>query len=151
MKRYEISNCEWERIKDQLPAERTGKRGRPAKNNRIMLNGMLWIARTGAQWREIPECYGPWQSVYARFRKWQKDGVWEEIFHTLSSDADIENLSIDSTMAKAHQSTNGGFKKVALKRGRKIHWKNTWRVKHKAPCNCRRSWKSYRISNQCRK
>ena len=92
-------------------AERTGKRGRPAKNNRIMLNGMLWIARTGAQWREMPECYGPWQSVYARFRKWQKDGVWEKIFHTLSSDADMENLSIDSTMAKAHQSTNGGFKK----------------------------------------
>lgn len=49
MKRYEISNREWERIKDKLPAERTGKRGRPAKNNRIMLNGMLWIARTGAQ------------------------------------------------------------------------------------------------------
>ena len=91
MKRYEISNCEWERIKDKLPAERTGKRGRPAKNNRIMLNGMLWIARTGAQWREMPECYGSWQSVYARFRKWQKDGVWEEIFHTLSSDADSKH------------------------------------------------------------
>mgnify|MGYP004623659367 CR=1 FL=1 len=57
MKRYEMSNREWERIKDKLPAERTGKRGRPAKNNRIMLNGMLWIARTGAQWREMPECY----------------------------------------------------------------------------------------------
>ena len=110
MKRYEISNHEWERIKDKLPSERTGKRGRPAKNNRIMLNGMLWIARTGAQWREMTECYGPWQSVYARFRKWQKDGVWEKIFHTLSSDADMENLSIDSTMAKAHQSTNGGFR-----------------------------------------
>ncbi len=110
MKRYEISNREWESIKDKLP-ERTGKRGRPAKNNRIMLNGMLWIAKTGAQWREMPECYEPWQSVYARFRKWQKDGVWEKIFHTLSSDADMENLSIDSTMAKAHQSTNGGFKK----------------------------------------
>ena len=102
MKRYEISNREWESIKDKLP-ERTGKRGRPAKNNRIMLNGMLWIAKTEAQWREMPECYEPWQSVYARFRKWQKDGVWEKIFHTLSSDADMENLSIDSTMAKAHQ------------------------------------------------
>ena len=101
MKRYEMSNREWERIKDKLPAERTGKRGRPAKNNRIMLNGMLWIARTGAQWREMPECYEPWQ----------KDDVWEKNFHTLSSDADMENLSIDSTMAKAHQSTNGGFKK----------------------------------------
>lgn len=111
MRRYEITNEEWERIKDELPPEYTGKKGRPAKNNRIMLNGMLWIARTGAQWREMPECYGPWQSVYARFRKWQKDGIWENIFYMLSSDADMENLSIDSTMSKAHQSTNGGFKK----------------------------------------
>ena len=74
---------------------------------------MLWIARTGAQWRELPERYGPWQTVYARFRKWQKIGVWKRIFHMLSSDADKENLSIDSTMAKVHQSTNGGFKKGA--------------------------------------
>lgn len=107
MKRYEISNKEWERIKDILPPERTGKKGRPAKNNRSMLNGMLWIARTGAQWREMPECYGPWQSVYARFRKWQEIGIWEKIFHMLSSDADMENLSIDLTMIKVHQSTNG--------------------------------------------
>lgn len=111
MKRYEISNKEWERIKGMLPPERTGKKGRPAKNNRSMLNGMLWIARTGAQWREMPECYGPWQSVYARFRKWQKIGIWEKIFHVLSSDADMENLSIDSTMVKVHQSTNGSPEK----------------------------------------
>lgn len=74
---------------------------------------MLWIARTGAQWREMPECYGPWQSVYARFRKWQYIGIWEKIFHILSGDADMENLSIDSTMIKVHQSTNGSPEKVA--------------------------------------
>lgn len=68
MKRYEISNKEWERIKEELPPERTGKKGRLAKNNRSMLNWMLWIARTGAQWREMPECYGQWQSVYARLQ-----------------------------------------------------------------------------------
>lgn len=113
MKRHEISNKEWKRIKDMLPPERTGKKGRPAKNNRSMLNGMLWIARTGAQWREMPECYGPWQSVYARFRKWQEMGIWEKIFHMLSSDADMENLSIDSTMIKVHQSTNGSPEKGA--------------------------------------
>lgn len=110
-KRYEITNEEWERIEEMFPAERTGKKGRPAKNNRNMLNGMLWIARSGAQWRELPERYGPWQTVYSRFRKWQEIGIWENIFHMLSSDADKENLSVDSTMAKAHQSTNGGFKK----------------------------------------
>lgn len=110
-KRYEITNEEWERMEEMFPAERTGKKGRPAKNNRNMLNGMLWIARSGAQWRELPERYGPWQTVYSRFRKWQEIGIWENIFHMLSSDADKENLSVDSTMAKAHQSTNGGFKK----------------------------------------
>lgn len=110
MKRDEITNEEWERIKDFLPSENTGKRGRPAKNNRRMLNGMLWIARSGAQWRELPECYGPWQSVYSRFAKWRDDGTLKTIFHELSSDADMENLSIDSTSAKVHQSANGGEK-----------------------------------------
>ncbi|MCI9473158.1 MAG: transposase [Flavonifractor sp.] len=52
-------------MKEQLPPERTGKRGCPRKNDQRMLNGMLWIARSGAQWRELPEAYGPWQSVYA--------------------------------------------------------------------------------------
>ena len=111
MREYEITEGEWKRIKDELPPERTGKKGRPAKNNRNMLNGMLWIARTGAQWRQLPEIYGPWQTVYSRFRKWQKTGIWEKVFHMLTSDADKENFSIDSTMSKAHQSTNGGFKK----------------------------------------
>ena len=98
MREYEITEGEWKRIKDELPPERTGKKGRPAKNNRNMLNGMLWIARTGAQWRQLPEIYGPWQTVYSRFRKWQKTGIWEKVFHMLTSDADKENFSIDSTM-----------------------------------------------------
>lgn len=54
MRRYEITNEQWERIKDLLPQERTGKRGRPGKDNRTMLNGMLWVARSGAKWREVP-------------------------------------------------------------------------------------------------
>lgn len=58
-KRYEITNEEWERIKEMFPPERTGKKGRLAKNNRSMLNGMLWMARSGAQRRELPERYGP--------------------------------------------------------------------------------------------
>ena len=55
MKRYELTKEQWERIKELLPAEQTGKRGRPQKINRSMLNGMVWIARSGAQWRELPE------------------------------------------------------------------------------------------------
>ena len=75
-----------------------------------MLNGMLWIARSGAQWRELPESYGPWQSVHARFAKWRDDGTLEGVFHALSEAADMENLSMDSTCVKVHESANGGKK-----------------------------------------
>jgi len=110
MKRYEMSNEEWERIAPLLPAQRTGQKGRPPKDNRLMLNGMLWIARSGAQWRELPEYYGSWQSVYARFRKWQENGVLEGVFRALSTDSDGETFSLDSTCVKVHQSANGGKK-----------------------------------------
>ena len=75
-----------------------------------MLNGMLWIARSGAQWRERPQGYGPVQSVYARFAKWRDAGTLETVFHALSENADMENLSIDSTCVKVHGSANGGGK-----------------------------------------
>ena len=73
MKRYELTKEQWERIKPLLLPEETGKRGRPRKDNLTMLNGMLWVVRSGAQWRGLPEAYGPWQSVYARFAKWRDD------------------------------------------------------------------------------
>ena len=110
MKRYELTKGQWERVKAILPPERTGQRGRPRKDDRKMLNGMLWIAHSGAQWRELPEVYGPWQSVYARFAKWRDDGTLEAVFRALSADADMENLSMDSTCIKVHESANGGGK-----------------------------------------
>ena len=110
MKRYELTTEQRKRIKRLLPPEETGKRGRPRKDNRTMLNGMLWITRSGAQWRELPEAYGPWQSVYARFAKWRDDGTLEAVFHALSENADMENLSIDSTCIKVHESAIGGEK-----------------------------------------
>ena len=75
-----------------------------------MLNGMLWINHSGAQWRAEPKRYGPWSSVYARFAKWVNEGLWERIFAELNQDADTENLSIDSTCVKVHESSNGGEK-----------------------------------------
>ena len=112
-KRYELTESEWNRIKDLLPPEhpKEGTRGRPAKcDNRSAMNGILWIARGGAPWRELPERYGPWQTVYSRFRKWRDMGIFEAIFQALSIDADFENISIDSTSCKVHQSANGGEK-----------------------------------------
>ena len=110
MKRYELTKEQWECVKKLLPAKKTGKRGRPRKEDRNMLNGMLWIVRSGAQWRELPEAYGSWQSVYTRFAKWRHDGTLEAIFRALSADADMENLSLDSTCIKVHESANGGGK-----------------------------------------
>ena len=111
--RYELTESEWNRIKGMLPPEqpKAGKRGRPAKyDNRCIMNGILWIARTGAPWRTLPERYGKWQAVYARYRQWKQLGIFEAIFAALSADADMENLSIDSTSCKVHQSANGGGK-----------------------------------------
>ena len=107
---YDLTDEQWKRIQPLLPPENTGKKGRPRKDDRMMLNGMLWLNHSGAQWRQLPERYGPWQSVYARFAKWRDDGILENIFNELSKEADTENLSIDSTCIKVHESSNGGEK-----------------------------------------
>lgn len=108
---YELTEEQWKRVKPLLPPEKTGKKGRPRKDNRMMLNGMLWMAHSGAQWRQLPEKYGPWQSVYARFAKWRDDGTLQKVFQALSAEPDMENLSIDSTSVRVHESANGGKKR----------------------------------------
>ena len=107
---YDITDEQWKRIEPKLPPEYSGKKGRPGKDNRIMLNGMLWMNHSGAQWRQLPERYGPWQSVYTRFARWRDEGIWEAIFSELTQEADTENLSMDSTCVKVHESSNGGEK-----------------------------------------
>ena len=112
-RRYELLDSEWDRIAEMLPKEHPpeGKRGRPTKyDNRSVMNGILWIARSGAPWRELPERYGKWQAVYSRFQKWTEEGILINIFKQLSADADFENISIDSTSCKVHESANGGKK-----------------------------------------
>jgi transposase len=110
MNRYELNNEQWDKIKTYIPGS-TGKRGRPSKNNRQMLNGMVWLARSGAAWRDLPERYGSWKTVYSKFTKWRDEGIFEKIFKELSGDIDAENFMIDSTFIKVHQSANGGVKK----------------------------------------
>jgi len=98
-KRYNLSDEQWEQIKDMFPK---AKIGRPAKDNRMMFNAILWIARSGAPWRDMPERYGSYKTVYSRFCKWRNDGTLQRIFQALNADADYENLCIDSTSIKAH-------------------------------------------------
>ena len=109
-RRYELSESEWDRIKDMLPPEYTGKPGRPSSDNQTALNGILWIARSGAAWRDMPERYGSWSSVYDRFKRWSESGVIEAIFNALTVDADMQDISIDSTAVDAHQHSAGAKK-----------------------------------------
>ena len=109
-RRYEVTDDEWERIKPYLPRTREGSRGRPAADSRKMLNGISWILRSGAAWRDLPERYGPWQTVYKRFVKWQEAGIFEKIFKDLALDADMQDISIDSTCIKAHKASAGAKK-----------------------------------------
>ncbi len=110
LKRYELTDQEWEQIEPLLPSYKKGKRGRPPKDNRHMLNAMVWLARSGAPWRDLPERYGPWESVYSRFRKWIDDGILDNIFRVLSLEAELEELSLDASIVQAHQHSAGAKK-----------------------------------------
>ena len=111
MRRHEISDDHWDRIKDFLPGQQ-GDPGVTAKDNRLFVNAVLWIAKTGAPWRDLPERFGPWNSVWKRFDRWAKKGVWLRVFEELK-DPDLEWLILDSTVIRAHQHAAGAVKKGA--------------------------------------
>lgn len=106
-RRHEITDTEWERIKEYFPARDKHTMGRPSKDARMMLNGILWILGSGASWRDLPERYGPWQTVYKRFRKWQNEALFRKIFENMTVDADLQDISIDGTYIKAHKASAG--------------------------------------------
>ena len=107
MSRGDLSEAEWRLLKDLLPAER-GRKSRPSFDNRPIVNGILWRIRTGAPWRDVPEKYGKWMTVYQRFRRWSEAGVWEAVATMLAQAmADNERHSIDSTTVRGHVSAAG--------------------------------------------
>ena len=105
--RHNITDEQWNRIKDLLPPEHSGKKGRPCKDNRNMVNAMIWIARTGAPWRDLPKEFGSWKSVYTRFSRWNQRGIWQQVLKGFTADADEESIMIDSTIIRAHQHAAG--------------------------------------------
>ncbi|MCP3392301.1 IS5 family transposase [Bradyrhizobium sp. CCGB12] len=127
-KRYELNEAQWAKISPLLPGK-AGDPGRSARDNRLFLNGCLWVLRSGAHWCDLPERYGKWKTVHRRFSRWCHAGVWERVFAALTADRDNQYLMIDSTIVRAHQqatSGKGGPKNQALGRSRgglttKIH------------------------------
>lgn len=110
MRRHELTDEQFEKIKYFLPG-REGYVGATAKDNKLFINGVLWIFKTGAPWRDLPERYGHWKNIHRRFSRWSKTGVFDKIFQILSNDADMEFLLIDGTIVKAHQHAAGAKKK----------------------------------------
>ena len=106
--RYEISDADWERIKDLLPGQ-PGQHGGVAEDNRRFLNAVLWIARTGAAWEDLPERLGKGNSQWRRFDRWARAGRWDSILAVLR-DPDLDVLILDSTAVRAHPCAAGAKK-----------------------------------------
>ena len=105
MHRYAISDPDFERITPLLPGQQ-GKPGRNARDNRLFIDAVLYVARTGIPWADLPERFGKAGSVYKRFVRWGRRGIWQEVFHALQ-DPDLEWLMLDSSVVRAHQHAAG--------------------------------------------
>jgi len=118
VRRYEISDARWDRIAPLFPQRtRPGKAGRPPCDNRPIVNGILWVLHTGAPWRDLPESYGPWQTVFCRFNAWRRDGTWVRIVTSLLDELDDKGLldhdlwCVDGTVVRASRAAAGAGKK----------------------------------------
>jgi len=114
-RRYELSDEQWEQIKDEFPPYKTGRP--PKRTNREYFNGILWLGKSGAAWRVLPENkYESWETIYTRFCNWRDSGLLISIFQKLNEEADFENLSIDSISIRAHQHSAGAKKRRRSRR-----------------------------------
>lgn len=110
-RRHDLTDGQWTLLAPQLPAPK--KPGRPPKwSKRQLIDGIRWRIRTGAPWRDVPDCYGHWRTVYGLYRRWQRDGTWARILTALQQQADAHGLitwdvSVDSTITRAHQHAAG--------------------------------------------
>ena len=105
--RYELTDAQWQRIEALLPGKVTDP-GRTGRDNRLFVNGVLWVLRSGAHWHDLPERYGKWKTVHKRFSRWAKKGVWEKVFKVLTVDRKNLYLMLDTTLVRAHQQAATG-------------------------------------------
>ena len=113
-RRHELTDEQWALIEPHLPG-REGTRGPTAKDNRSFVNAVLFVAKTGIPWRDLPERFGNWNSIWRRFDRWCAAGVWAKLADVLG-EPDMEELLLDSTTIKAHPSASGSRKQPSEKR-----------------------------------
>lgn len=117
--RHELSQRHWERIAPLFPhPTHQDGRGRPWEDHHRLLNGILWRLHTGTPWRDIPERYGPWETVYSRFRRWRADGTWARVLTHLLEDLERQGRLghalwlVDATIIRASRAAGGAEKKT---------------------------------------
>ncbi|MFJ5786502.1 IS5 family transposase [Streptomyces hydrogenans] len=113
VRRHELTDVEWEALSGLLPRSSSG---RPRLDDRRVLNGIVWKLRTGSAWRDVPDRYGPWRTLYTRFRRWALDGTFTRMLAAVQAERDAAGdidwlVSVDSTVARAHQHAAGARKK----------------------------------------
>ena len=122
MTRGDLTEEEWARLEPLLPSNK-GKRGRPFEDHRRILNGILWYVRTGAPWRDVPGCYGPWKTCHSRLVRWQARGLWLRLLQALQAEAPAAQqvvwsvAAVDSTTVRAHQHAAGARRPRAAEKG----------------------------------
>ena len=106
MHRHALTDEQWKQVEAVLPEQKRG----PAATlgDRSFLDAVIFRARTGIPWRDLPERFGPWKSVYNRFRNWSRRGAWEQVFKALRLEVDEEGCIVDGTVIRAHQDASGG-------------------------------------------
>ena len=116
MSRHNLTDLEWNVIRRFLPGEHTGKPGRPWKSHRQIINGILFVLRTGIPWADLPKEFGKFKTVYNRFRRWVRSGIWQRIFEALierllkAGEIDFELWCVDGTVIRAHRVASGAPK-----------------------------------------
>lgn len=106
MIRRELTDAQWARIEKLVPGKE-GDKGRHGEDNRLFVDAVLWVLRSGAPWRFLPDEFGKWNSVYTRFMRWSRAGRWESLFKALADDPNFEHVMIDATIVRAHQHASG--------------------------------------------
>ena len=125
--RHDLPDSVWEKLSPHLPGK-TGDWGGVAKDNRLFVNAVLWVLRTGAPWRDLPAEYGGWSNTHRRFIRWRDKGIWENLLAQLIDEPDFEWLMLDGSHAKAHfhaAGALGGNEAIGLTKGgatRKYIW-----------------------------
>jgi transposase len=109
-----LSDEQYKRIAPILPGK-PGDPGRTATDNRLFIEAVLWIVRTGAPWRDLPKVFGCWNTVFRRFRRWAENGVFDKIFKSLSGDPDFEYAIVDGTIIRVHKHGTGAKGGLAIR------------------------------------